>query len=98
MMLLASGLPKFLWMEMIQHATWVKNCMTTHALNSKTPYKMVFKMKLHLQDLPEWGSAIYILCKGCGKLKEHADQAHWVGYSSNSQGYRVYWPGKRCDF
>ena len=56
---------------------------------------MVFKSKPHLQDLPEWGSTIYILCEGHGKLEEWADQAHWVGYSSNSQGHRVYWPGKR---
>ena len=95
-MLLTSGLPKSLWMETIQHATWVKNRMETCALDGKTPYEIVLKMKPHLQDLPESGSAIYILHEGHSKLEEHTDQAHWVGYSSNSQGHRVYWPGKRC--
>src|SRR5882724_3222905 len=42
-MLLTSGLLKFLWMETIEHATWIKNCMGTHALDGKTPYEMVFK-------------------------------------------------------
>ena len=60
-MLLASGLPKFLWTEMIQHVTWIKNRTGTCALNSKIPYEMVFKLKPHLQDLPKWGSTIYIL-------------------------------------
>ena len=94
-MLLTSGLPKFLQTEMIQHATWIKNHTGTCALDGKTLYEMVFKSKHNIQDLPEWGSTIYILHKGCSKLKECTDQAHWVGYSSDSQGHWVYWPRKR---
>jgi len=94
-MLLASDLLKFLWTETIQHATWIKNHMAKHILDGKTLYEMVFKLKHHLEDLPEWGSHLYILHKGCRKLKERADQACWVGYSGNTQGHRVYWPGKR---
>src|SRR5882724_10884752 len=94
-MLFASELPKFLWTEAVQHATWIKNRMATCTLDDKTPYKMVFKSKPHLEGLPEWGSTIHILSENHGKLDECADQACWVGYSNDSQGHRIYWPGKR---
>ena len=38
-MLHASGLPKFLWGEAINHAVYLKNCTGTKALDGKTPYK-----------------------------------------------------------
>jgi len=69
-MMLASGLPKFLWTETVQHATWIKNCTATCALNGKTPYEMLFKSKPHLKDLLEWGAHIYVLREGHGKLDE----------------------------
>ena len=82
-------------MKTVQHATWIKNHMEMHALDGKTPYEMLYKSKPHLEDLPEWGSHVSILHEGQGKLEDHADQAHWVGYSGNTQGHRVYWLGRR---
>ena len=35
-----------------------------------------------------------MLCEACSKLREKSDEGHWVGYSLDSQGHCVYWPGK----
>jgi len=35
---LAADLPKFLWAKSVQHATWLKNHTSMHALNGKTPF------------------------------------------------------------
>ena len=34
-----SGLPKFLWGEALWHATWLKNCTATQALDGLTPHQ-----------------------------------------------------------
>ena len=73
MMLLAADLLKFLWAESVQHVTWLKNCTLTCALSRKTPFEMLHKSKPNLEDLPEWGTRIFVLCKGCNKLDEKAD-------------------------
>ena len=39
-MMVTADLPKFLWFESIWHAMWLKNCMSTHALNRKTPFEV----------------------------------------------------------
>jgi transposase InsO family protein len=37
-----SSLPKSLWSEALRHATWLKNRMAMHALDSKTPFKALY--------------------------------------------------------
>jgi len=93
-MIIASCLPKFLWTEAIQHTVWLKNHTATHALDSKTPFEVLFKQKPNLQDLPEWGTHVVVLHEGRGKLDKKANEGRWVGYSGDSQGHRIYWPGK----
>ena len=48
-----SGLPKTLWGEVISHIIWVKNRSATQALDSKTPYEMLYGKKSDLANLPE---------------------------------------------
>ena len=60
-MLLAADLPKFLWVKSIQHVMWLKNCMSTHALNGKTPFEMLYKEKPNLENLPEWDTQVFVL-------------------------------------
>jgi len=63
-------------------------------LNGKTPFEMLYKQKPNLKNLPEWGTHIFILCEGCSKLDEKAEEGHWVGYSADTQGHHIYWLGK----
>src|SRR5882672_6146645 len=90
----STDLPKFLWAESVQHATWLKNHTSMQALNGKTPFEMLFKQKPKLENLPEWGTRVFVLRKGCSKLDEKAEEGRWVGYSPDTQGHRIYWPGR----
>ena len=47
-LLIASGLPCFLWEEAMQHTTWLQNQTPAKALDGKTPYKMLNKSKPYL--------------------------------------------------
>ncbi|KAF8575077.1 hypothetical protein K439DRAFT_1370798 [Ramaria rubella] len=90
-------LPKFLWSELVHHATWLKNRMSTCTLPyNKTPFELMFNSKPDLSDLPEWGTKVFVLKESSGKLEAKADKGRWVGYSDESKGHRIYWPGKHC--
>src|SRR3979490_1882725 len=54
-MKIGAGLPKFLWTEALQHATWIKSRLATQALDGKTPYEMLYGEKHNLAGLPQWG-------------------------------------------
>jgi hypothetical protein len=59
------------------------------------PYELVHASKSDLSDLPEWGAKLFVLKEDHGKLESKSDEGKWVGYSNESKGHRVYWPGKR---
>ena len=94
-LLLASGLPRFLWEEAMRHTTWLQNRTPTRALDGKTPYEMRSKKKPHLAGIQEFGMAAYVKDLKAGKLDARAKIGRFVGYDSESKGYRIYWPGKR---
>ena len=75
---------------------WLKNCMSTWALNGKTPHEMLFGIQPNLRDLPEWGARVFVMTQLAGKLDAKSEEAHWVGYSGTSQGHRIYQPNTRC--
>lgn len=89
-LLLASGLPHFLWEEAMQHAMWLQNRTPTHALNGKMPYEMRHKEKPYLGRIQEFGAAAYVKDLKAGKLDLRAQVGHFVGYDSESKGYRIY--------
>ena len=45
-LLLASGLPQFLWEETMKHMTWLWNQTPTHAHDGETLYEMKNNKKL----------------------------------------------------
>ena len=94
-LLISSGLPRFLWEEAMKHSTWLQNRLPAAALESKTPYEMKNKKKPHLAGIQEFGSAAYVKDLKAGKLEARAQVGRFVGYDSESKGYRIYWPGKR---
>ena len=71
-LLLASGLPRFLWEEAMKHATWLQNCTPAHAIDGKTLYKMQHKMKPHLAGIQEFRVAAYVKDLKAGKLDARA--------------------------
>jgi hypothetical protein len=54
-MLIAVGLPKYLWGEAIKHAVWLKDRTSTCALPNKTPFEAATDEKPDLSDIHEFG-------------------------------------------
>ena len=71
-LLLASGLPRFLWEEAMKHAMWLQNHTPPRAIDGKTLYKMQHKKKPHLAGTQEFGVAAYVKDLKAGKLDAHA--------------------------
>jgi hypothetical protein len=93
-MLIAADLPRFLWVEAIRHAVWLKNRSPTRALNGKTPHEAMGLGKPNLANLHEWGMVVWVQISA-GKLDAKAAEARFMGYDAERKGYRVYWPEKR---
>ena len=53
------------------------------------------KKKPHLGGIQEFGVAAYVKDLKARKLDARAQVGRFVGYDSESKGYRIYWPGKR---
>ena len=67
-LLLGCGLPRFLWQEAMQHATWLQNRTPVQALDRKTPYEMIHKRVPNLAGIQEFGAAAYVKDLKTGKL------------------------------
>ena len=79
----------------MKHSAWIQNRTPTHALDGKTPYEMRHGRKLNLAGIQEFGTAAYIKDLNAGKLDPRACVGRFVGYDSESKGYRIYWPQKK---
>ena len=89
-----SGLSRFLWGGALLHTIWVKNRSATWALDSKTPYKMLYGKKPYLGDLPVWGVKCWTLdCSG-SKLDDCACEGCWVAFDAESTAHWIYLPNK----
>jgi hypothetical protein len=94
-MLISSGLPIFLWEEAMRHGSWIRKRVPHKALKNKTPYEVIKKVKPNLTGIQEFGTAAYVKNNAAGKLQPRARVGRFVGYDSESKGYRIYWPDKR---
>ena len=94
-LLLASGLPQYLWEEAMKHSTWLQERTPACALNGKTPYEMKNKKKPHLASIHEFSVAAYVKDLKAGNLDDHAQIGWFIGYDSESKGYCIYWPNKQ---
>ena len=94
-MLIDSGLPRFLWLEAMKFAMWIRNRTTTHALYGKTPYEVLYRVKLEIRDIHLWGSRVWAQSLTAGKLDPRGQEGRSAGYDGESKGYRVYWTDSR---
>ncbi|PIL37456.1 transcription factor [Ganoderma sinense ZZ0214-1] len=94
-MLIASGLPRFLWGEALLHAIWLKNRTSTKALSGRTPYEALTGSPPDMSGIPVWGSQVWVHDDSSGKVGVRAIAARWVGFDTQSKGHRVYWPERR---
>ena len=60
-----------------------------------SPYEAANHKKPHLAGIQEFGVAAYVKDLAAGKLDAWSKKDRFVGYDSESKGYRIYWPEKR---
>jgi len=89
-MLIDSGLPKFLWKEAIRFSMWIRNRTTTHHLDGRTPYEVLYGIKPEVGDIHLWGSRVWVRSLTAGKLDPRGREGHFVGYDGESKGCRIY--------
>jgi GAG-pre-integrase domain len=94
-LLLASRLLLFLWEEAMKHSAWLQDRTPAQALKGKTPYEMGHNKKPHLAGIQEFGAAAFVKDLAAGKLDARAKKGQFIGYDSESKGYRIYWPEKQ---
>jgi hypothetical protein len=79
----------------MSHSNWLQNQTLACTLNGKTPYETKDKKKPNLGGIQEFGAAAYVKDLKAGKLDARAKKGWFIGYNSESKGYRIYWPEKR---
>ena len=86
-----SGLPHFLWGELTQTAVYVSNRVPHAALANETPYKALYGKEAHLGHLRVIGARAFVHVETHTKKLEHrAWEGCLVGYSVDSNSFRVY--------
>ena len=87
-----SSLPHMLWGKAVHHAIWLKNQMSTKALDGGTPLEAATGQKPDLSRAHVWGSHMWVHVEGGTKLGGCVAEGRWVGVDDNSpNGYCVYW-------
>nr|GEX16854.1 hypothetical protein [Tanacetum cinerariifolium] len=91
-MLSASKLPLFFWAEAIATACYTQNRSIIILTHDKTAYHIINDRKPSIKHLHIFGCTCYITRYGenLDKMKEKGDLCILVGYSTQSNGYRVY--------
>lgn len=94
-MLIDAELPKFLWVEAVKLAVYLRNRTTTKGTVGSTPYECATGAKPNLAQLPSFGQEVLVLIEALSKLNAKLKLARWVGFDEQSKAHRVYWPEKR---
>ena len=95
-MLADSGLPKFLWGELMFTAAFWGNRAPHSAIGMQSPYKMLNGTEPDLRLLRVIGARAFVHIETyTKKLELKAVEGRLVGYSNNSKSYRVFDPATR---
>ncbi|GKF07288.1 retrovirus-related pol polyprotein from transposon TNT 1-94 [Tanacetum coccineum] len=90
-MLSASKLPLFFWAEAIATTCYTQNRSLIIPRHEKTPYHIINERKPTLKYLHIFGCTCYLVKDGenLDKMKKKRDSCIFVGYATQSKGYRV---------
>lgn len=90
-MLHDSKLPKAYWGEAVNTAIYLKNVTPTQALNNKIPDELWYEKPIDLSHLRVFGCEAHALIpkEKRTKLDSKTKACIFVGYSSESKGYRL---------
>lgn len=96
-MLNPSKLPRFLWAEACNTATYILNHTGKTKIDKKSPYELWFGKKLeNLNHLKIFGTECYVHVQKQFRFKfdNKALKGHLVGYVNERDGYRIWIPSK----
>jgi len=81
-MLIGRNLPSFLWAEAVAHATYLRNCAPTKALDGKTPHEVWTGEKPNVSHFQEFGTNVWVLKEGdkLSKLEPKSKKVTFVGF------------------
>ena len=89
-MLADSGLPKFLWRELMFTAAFLVNRAPHSAIDIQSPYKIIHRTEPDLRLLRVIGARAFVHIETYSKkLELKAVEGRLVGYSNNNKIYRV---------
>uniref|UniRef100_A0A1Y1M571 Integrase catalytic domain-containing protein n=1 Tax=Photinus pyralis TaxID=7054 RepID=A0A1Y1M571_PHOPY len=94
-MLIASGLPKFLWPEAVRTATYLLNRTTNSNCIGTTPYEKWFGVKPYLGHVNIFGTECFVqIPKQTGRKKwdPKAKKVMLLGYEPTNKNFRLYDP------
>jgi hypothetical protein len=85
-------LPKFLWAEAVNTSVYLLNRLPTKFVQDRTPLEAWSGVKPTVKHLKVFGSLCYFHVPSVrrGKLDERAEKGIFVGYATESKGYRIY--------
>nr|KYP59259.1 Retrovirus-related Pol polyprotein from transposon TNT 1-94 [Cajanus cajan] len=92
-MLNETKLPKYFWADAINAACHVLNKVLIRPILKRTPYEIYNGRKPNISYFRVFGCKCFVLNNGkeqLGKFDAKANEAIFLGYSTNSKAYRVY--------
>nr|GEU56577.1 retrovirus-related Pol polyprotein from transposon TNT 1-94 [Tanacetum cinerariifolium] len=91
-MLTFANLPLFLWAKAIATVCFIQNRLIIHKHFDKTPYELMNKRKPNIKFFCVFGCRCYLLndFEDVGKLKAKRDIGVFIGYSKESDAFRIY--------
>ncbi|KAL0266989.1 UNVERIFIED_CONTAM: hypothetical protein PYX00_009379 [Menopon gallinae] len=94
-LLIQAGMKPSFWAEAVNTANYIRNRCPTSAQNS-SPYEILFGKQPYLGHMKEFGCDVFVKnnAPNKDKFQPRAQKMIFVGYSSQSKGYRVYDPNK----
>jgi len=87
------NLPNYFWAEAVDTACHILNKVSIRPILKKSPYELYKRRKPNISHFHVFGSICYILNNGkesLGKFDAKIDEEIFVGYLSQSKGYRVF--------
>ncbi|CAM9564750.1 unnamed protein product, partial [Sphacelaria rigidula] len=95
-MLADSGLPTFLWGELMFTAAYLAKRSPHSALDLQSPHKMLKETEPDLKHLRVVGARAFVhIERHTSKLALKAVKGRLVGYNNDSKSYRIYNPATR---
>ncbi|KAE8689989.1 cytochrome P450 71A9-like [Hibiscus syriacus] len=87
-----AGLPKFLWAEAINTATYIINCGPSVPLDGRIPEEVWSKKEINLSHLRVFGCISYVHIDSAerSKLDAKSNKCVFVGYDDDEFGYRFW--------